>query len=69
MIQTTNQSCTSGPSPAMKDIRVGGVPLVDGRPAAATGQAGLDSTFDLVERAKTGDAEALWMMWLPLIAE
>jgi RNA polymerase sigma-70 factor, ECF subfamily len=43
----------------MEDTRVGGVPPVDGRPAATNGQARLDSTFDLVERAKTGDSEAL----------
>ncbi len=43
----------------MDDTRVDGVPFVDGRPAATNGQPGLDSTFDLVERAKTGDSEAL----------
>src|SRR5436190_22008720 len=60
LYDTSHQAIVySGPSAAMEDPRVGGVPLVDGRPAATTGQAGLDSTIDLVERAKTGDAEAL----------
>ena len=32
---------------------------VDGQPVATIAPPGLDSTFDLVERAKTGDREAL----------
>ena len=43
----------------MDDTRAGDVPLVDGRPTAPSGQPGMDSTFDLVERAKSGDREAL----------
>ncbi len=42
----------------MDDSRLGDVPLADG-PTGAAGQPGLDSTFDLVERAKSGDGEAL----------
>ena len=34
-------------------------PLAEGQPAAANGPAGLDSTVVLVERAKTGDRDAL----------
>ena len=43
----------------MDDSRDGNAPLGDGRPAASTGRPGLDSTFELVERAKSGDGEAL----------
>jgi RNA polymerase sigma-70 factor (ECF subfamily) len=43
----------------MDDPSAGDVPPVDGRPAANSGQPGLDTTFDLVERAKSGDREAL----------
>jgi RNA polymerase sigma factor (sigma-70 family) len=43
----------------MDDTRVGHTPIVDGRPADTRGQPGVDSTFDLVERAKSGDGEAL----------
>lgn len=46
-------------SAAMDDFRVGDAPLVDGRPAATNGQPRVDSTFDLLERAKSGDREAL----------
>jgi RNA polymerase sigma-70 factor (ECF subfamily) len=42
----------------MTDTGVGDTPLAD-RPAGPTGEAGLDSTLALVERAKTGDREAL----------
>ena len=47
------------PPAAMDDACVGDTPLVPGQPAASTGQPGVDSTFDLVERAKSGDQEAL----------
>ena len=43
----------------MNDSRVVALPLVDSRSAAPAAPAVLDSTFDLVERAKTGDSEAL----------
>ena len=48
-----------GASAAMDDTRAGNVPRVDGRPTGPSGQPGMDSTFDLVERAKSGDREAL----------
>ena len=43
----------------MNDSRVVAVPLVEDRSTGRTAPLALDSTFDLVERAKTGDAEAL----------
>jgi RNA polymerase sigma-70 factor (ECF subfamily) len=43
----------------MDDTCVGDTPLAPREPAATTGQLGVDSTFDLVERAKSGDQEAL----------
>jgi RNA polymerase sigma-70 factor, ECF subfamily len=46
-------------SHAMTDTRADDTPLVDGRPTAAAGQPGVDSTFDLVEQAKAGDRDAL----------
>jgi RNA polymerase sigma factor (sigma-70 family) len=49
----------SGPPIAMDDPRVGNARPGDGRPTAPSGQPGMDSTFDLVERAKSGDREAL----------
>ena len=49
---------SSGPLAAMDESRVGDTPLVE-RPAASTAPPGVDSTFDLVERAKKGDGEAL----------
>jgi RNA polymerase sigma-70 factor (ECF subfamily) len=49
----------SGPSAVMDDPRAGDVPRVDGQPATPSDQPALDSTFDLVERAKSGDREAL----------
>jgi RNA polymerase sigma factor (sigma-70 family) len=47
------------PPAAMDDTCVGDTPLVPRQPAATTEQLGVDSTFDLVERAKSGDQEAL----------
>ncbi len=48
-----------GSTAAMDDTCVGDTPLVP-RPAAdTTEQLGVDSTLDLVERAKSGDQEAL----------
>jgi RNA polymerase sigma-70 factor, ECF subfamily len=44
-------------SAVMENPRAGDAPLVDTPSVPA--QPGLESTFDLVERAKTGDAEAL----------
>ncbi|HEY3042936.1 MAG TPA: sigma-70 family RNA polymerase sigma factor [Vicinamibacterales bacterium] len=49
----------SGPSIAMDDPRVGDAPLGDSRLADTSGLPGVESTFDLVERAKKGDREAL----------
>ena len=49
----------SGPSAAMDDPSAGDAPTVEGRPAATSEQPGVDTTFDLVERAKSGDREAL----------
>jgi len=46
-------------STAMTDTGVGDTPLADRPPASPAGEAGLDSTVALVERAKTGDREAL----------
>jgi RNA polymerase sigma factor (sigma-70 family) len=43
----------------MDDTCVGDTPLVPRRAADTTEQLGLDSTFVLVERAKSGDQEAL----------
>jgi RNA polymerase sigma factor (sigma-70 family) len=43
----------------MTETGVGDTPLVDRQPASPAGAPGLDSTFALVERAKTGDREAL----------
>ena len=43
----------------MDDTRAGDVPRVDGRLTNPSGQPGMDSTFDLEERAKSGDREAL----------
>jgi RNA polymerase sigma-70 factor (ECF subfamily) len=43
----------------MDNTRVGDTPIVDGRPADPPAYTGVDSTFDLVERAKSGDDEAL----------
>jgi RNA polymerase sigma-70 factor (ECF subfamily) len=46
---------SSSSSAVMDNSRAGDAPLADTPPA----QPGLDSTFDLVERAKRGDADAL----------
>jgi RNA polymerase sigma factor (sigma-70 family) len=43
----------------MTETGVGDTPLADRQPAPAAGAPGLDSTCALVERAKTGDREAL----------
>jgi RNA polymerase sigma factor (sigma-70 family) len=43
----------------MDDSRVGESPLTDSRPVATPGPPGLDSTFDLVLRAKAGDRDAV----------
>ena len=43
----------------MEDSRAGHTPLGAARPVLTPGRPGLDSTFDLVERAKGGDDEAL----------
>jgi RNA polymerase sigma-70 factor (ECF subfamily) len=43
----------------MDDTRVGHTPIADATPTDVLGQPGVDSTFDLVERAKSGDDEAL----------
>ncbi len=43
----------------MEETRVGHTPIVDARSADSDGLSGVDSTFDLVERAKSGDDEAL----------
>jgi RNA polymerase sigma-70 factor, ECF subfamily len=48
-----------GTSTAMDDTCVGDTPLVERQPADKAGQLGVDSTFDLVERAKSGDSDAL----------
>jgi len=49
----------SGLSATMDDTRVGDTPLAEHTRTATAGQIGLDSTFDLVEQAKSGDKEAL----------
>src|SRR4029077_14434262 len=41
------------------DTCVGDTPLVERQPTDKASQVGVDSTFDLVERAKSGDADAL----------
>ena len=46
-------------STAMTEPGVGDTPLADRKPATSAGEAGLDSTFALVEQAKAGDREAL----------
>ena len=46
-------------STVMNETGVGDTPLVDRKPATPASQAGLDSTFALVERVKGGDREAL----------
>jgi len=43
----------------MTETGVGDTPLADRPPAGPAGEASLDSTVALVERAKTGDREAL----------
>lgn len=43
----------------MEDSRVGHSPMDDGQPSDTGGLSGLDSTFDLVQRIKSGDDEAL----------
>jgi RNA polymerase sigma factor (sigma-70 family) len=43
----------------MDDTCVGDTPLLERQPAGTAGPVGVDSTFDLVERAKSGDREAL----------
>jgi RNA polymerase sigma-70 factor (ECF subfamily) len=43
----------------MDDTCVGDTPLAPRRAADTTEQLGVDSTFDLVERAKSGDQDAL----------
>lgn len=43
----------------MTETGVGDTPLADRQPATPAGEAGLDSTFTLVERAKAGDRDAL----------
>jgi RNA polymerase sigma factor (sigma-70 family) len=48
-----------GSSAAMDDTCVGDTPLVERLPTDKAGQVGVDSTFDLVERAKSGDGDAL----------
>jgi len=48
----------SAPPAAMDETHAGDSPLV-GRSDATAGPLRVDSTFDLVERAKTGDREAL----------
>ena len=61
---------SSDPSAIMDESRVGDAPIVDRRPAASTAQPGTDSTFDLVERAKAGDREAvdrLFARYLPAL--
>ena len=47
------------PRPAMDDTCVGDTPLLPRHAADKSDQRGVDSTFDLVERAKSGDQEAL----------
>jgi len=46
-------------STVMTETGVGDTPLADRQPDPASGAQGLDSTYALVERAKTGDREAL----------
>ena len=43
----------------MDDTRVGHTPMDEGQPADSGELSGLDSTFDLVQRIKSGDDEAL----------
>jgi RNA polymerase sigma-70 factor (ECF subfamily) len=43
----------------MDDTRVGDTPPADSPRTATAGQIGLDSTYELVEQAKSGDKEAL----------
>jgi RNA polymerase sigma-70 factor (ECF subfamily) len=43
----------------MEDTRVGQTPIDDGQPADTGVLSGVDSTFDLVQRIKAGDDEAL----------
>jgi len=50
-------------SAAMTESSVGDTPLADRTPTAAAGEAGLDTTFALVERAKGGDREALDLLF------
>ena len=45
-------------STTMNEPGASGTPIADGRPATA-GPAGVDSTWDLVDRAKRGDREAV----------
>jgi len=47
----------------MTESSVGDTPLADRTPTAAAGEAGLDTTFALVERAKGGDREALDLLF------
>ena len=49
----------SDPPAAMDDDRAGHTPLDRRQPAAAVRQPAVDTTFDLVERAKAGDDDAL----------
>src|SRR5713226_501837 len=56
------------PTAVMDDTCVGDTPLVPRQSAATTEPLGVDSTFDLVERAKSGDQEAfnrLFARYLP----
>jgi RNA polymerase sigma factor (sigma-70 family) len=46
-------------STAMTETGVGDTPLADRPPTSPAGEPALDSTYSLVERAKTGDREAL----------
>src|SRR5262249_59009205 len=48
----------AGP-PAAMDARPGNKPVEFRPPLASIGQAGVDSTYELVERAKSGDDDAL----------
>jgi RNA polymerase sigma-70 factor, ECF subfamily len=50
---------SSGPSTLMDDSPLGKRPLSDSRPATAPPSRSLDSTFDLVQRAKAGDRDAV----------
>lgn len=53
----TGRVCTLAASTVMTDTGVGDTPLADR--ASPTGDAALESTYALVERAKTGDRDAL----------